>query len=419
MDWEGHRRSYQEAAREDLIQATKVGESQVKVIQESVRDRSVEKSDLSDQVNHLQECLSPNSTSSDDLLSSEDDSKDTLIEWFYVKRGVKQGTMEIVYTSLPDLEGHVNYETYQGLELVQAANEEDGQDSEVETENVCEEDLLNKTVEREDTKMEYSQAKVMNDGDTKYCQDTSLPGKDELKQTKERKSLEEVNGRKHNMCNFLKNKSEDRPLNYISDHHNNLAFCCFPSNVSLPKLSVESSPTKSIECFKGQNLSCNSMTGMNIKAALEEKSVSSVSGVPIKLVLNRPKKKSSQRLSNEALEIFSASTEPVTKKPIFNKKDCGEQLLCTECGKCFCLKNQLEKHMKVHKKPTIDVKVNEKNVLCTVCDKCFLRKNHLESHMRNIHKSKLLACKIGDCGMAFCDKRLFHIHKLKAHNILV
>ena len=95
MDWEGHGSSYQEAAREDLIQATKVGESQVKIIQESVRGRSVEKSDLSDRVNHLQECLSPNSPSSDDLLSSENNSKDSLLEWFYVKRGVKPGTWRL------------------------------------------------------------------------------------------------------------------------------------------------------------------------------------------------------------------------------------------------------------------------------------------------------------------------------------
>ena len=431
MDWEGHGSSYQEAAREDLIQATKVGESQVKVIQESVRDRSVEKSDLSNRVNNLQECLSPN-LSSDDLLSSENNSKDSLLEWFYVKRGVKPGTTEIVYTSLQDLEGDVNNENYQGLE--EDANEEDCQDLEVETENVSEEDLLNKKAEREDTRVEYSQAKVMKGGDvkTKYSQDIIVTGKDErdeyceLKHTKERKYWEEVDGKIHDISNFLKTevlKSEDSDIihkpPYITDHHNILAFPCFPSKVSLPRLSVVTRPKRSIECFKVKNLSCNSMNGINFKAVLQKKSVSSDSGVPKKLVLNKPKEKSSQLLSKETLEIYSASTEPVHKKPIFNKKVCAKKLLCTECGKCFCLKNHLEKHMKVHEKPTMNMKVNEKNVFCTVCGKYFLRKNHLESHMRTIHKSKLLACKIGDCGMAFCDKRQFNSHKLKAHNILV
>ena len=71
------------------------------------------------------------------------------------------------------------------------------------------------------------------------------------------------------------------------------------------------------------NVSSQSKNGADYKAVLGNKLVSSNNGepkmLPKKLGLGKPRIKSSQLLSKEALAIFSAST-PVHENPFINKK---------------------------------------------------------------------------------------------------
>ena len=208
--------------------------------------------------------------------------------------------MEIVFTSLHDLEGDVKIENYRGLKLEEDATREDNQEMKLD-------------------------AKVMKSEDENdmYCQATSLKGKDEsdedceLNQTKEGNYFEEVFSKKSGMCKFLVTgcqKSKDtanneKSPNYITD----------PLSILASRSSLKKSTNQKVV----ENASCRSTSGTNCKAVLGNK-FSSDSGVPNiwpkKLVLGKPRTKSSHLLSKEALAIFSSSTKPAHKNPTIKKK---------------------------------------------------------------------------------------------------
>ena len=47
---------------------------------------------------------------------------------------------------------------------------------------------------------------------------------------------------------------------------------------------------------------------------------------------------------------------------------------CTFCKKCFTIRSNLKKHMRVH--------TGDKPYQCTVCTKCFANRSYLKTHMR-------------------------------------
>ncbi|PIO24343.1 hypothetical protein AB205_0171600, partial [Aquarana catesbeiana] len=86
---------------------------------------------------------------------------------------------------------------------------------------------------------------------------------------------------------------------------------------------------------------------------------------------------------------------------------------CTECGKCFHFKFNLDEHKRSH--------TEEKPHPCPECGKCFLKKSHLSTHQRSHAVQKPFSCPeshTGEkpyscpmCGKCFSDKSHLNRHE--------
>ncbi|KAM9385894.1 uncharacterized protein KZ484_007489 [Pholidichthys leucotaenia] len=81
----------------------------------------------------------------------------------------------------------------------------------------------------------------------------------------------------------------------------------------------------------------------------------------------------------------------------------GKKFICSECGRRFCRRDDLKRHMESH--------TREKPYSCSVCNKSVSRKQHLERHMRVHTGEKPYCCK-------FCHKKIADGSSLKKHQRL-
>ncbi|CAI9597124.1 unnamed protein product, partial [Staurois parvus] len=72
----------------------------------------------------------------------------------------------------------------------------------------------------------------------------------------------------------------------------------------------------------------------------------------------------------------------------------GKSFSCTECGKCFNFKSNLDVHKRSH--------TGEKEYSCTECGKCFLKTSQLVSHQRSHTGEKPFSC--SECGKCFSQR---------------
>ncbi|XP_069605914.1 oocyte zinc finger protein XlCOF8.4-like [Ranitomeya imitator] len=71
-----------------------------------------------------------------------------------------------------------------------------------------------------------------------------------------------------------------------------------------------------------------------------------------------------------------------------------DRFSCPECGKCFILKSDLEKHQRIH--------TGKNPFSCSECGKCFNQKSDLVKHQRTHTGEKPFAC--SECGKCFKQK---------------
>ncbi|XP_030596315.1 gastrula zinc finger protein XlCGF57.1-like [Archocentrus centrarchus] len=80
--------------------------------------------------------------------------------------------------------------------------------------------------------------------------------------------------------------------------------------------------------------------------------------------------------------------------------DLKKSFSCSECGKIFAYKAQLESHMRAH--------TGERPFRCSVCKKCFSWRGRLQKHMKIHTGEKPFSCSV--CGKGFIESGNLKVH---------
>ncbi|XP_041372535.1 uncharacterized protein LOC121385813 [Gigantopelta aegis] len=109
-----------------------------------------------------------------------------------------------------------------------------------------------------------------------------------------------------------------------------------------------------------------------------------------------------ERKTQQHMEKFHKNDKRVMK---ITKRKEKRKLECSECGKKFCFKYDLEEHTRLH--------TGESIYKCTICSKIFSREYHLNIHTMKHTGEKRFKC--DECGEPFTSGRKLKNHRIEQH----
>ena len=108
------------------------------------------------------------------------------------------------------------------------------------------------------------------------------------------------------------------------------------------------------------------------------------------------------RKTQQHMEKFHKDDRRVIK---ITKRKEKRKLECSECGKKFCFKYDLDEHKRLH--------TGESIYKCTICSKIFAREYHLNIHTMKHTGEKRFKC--DECGEPFTSGRKLKNHRIEKH----